>query len=100
MTAASAAAITAAIREFREEVGLLDTGLLFLALTLLATSLWGRRVGLLAAAANYFCLNFFFIEPLHRLVIHDPKNLGAWFLEIAVFVGVAIVGGRTPRRTT
>jgi two-component system sensor histidine kinase KdpD len=91
---AGAVVLTAAISYFRGEVGLLDTGLIFLALTLLASSLWGRRLGLFAAAVNYLCLNFFFIEPIHRIVIQDPKNLGAWVLEVFLFVGVAIVGGR------
>jgi two-component system sensor histidine kinase KdpD len=91
---ACASLLTVAITHFRTEVGLLDTGLIFLALTLLAASLWGIWVGILAAGVNYFCLNFFFIEPLHKIVIHDPKNLGAWFLEVSLFLGVAIVASR------
>jgi two-component system sensor histidine kinase KdpD len=91
---ASALILTVAISHFRGEVGLLDTGLIFLALTLVVAAVWGRAVGLFAAALNYFCLNFFFIEPIHRIVVQDPKNAGAWVLEVSLFVGTALVAGR------
>jgi hypothetical protein len=49
-----------------------------------------------AAAANYLCLNYFFVPPLHRLVIRDPKNLGSWILEISIFTLTAVIVGRRP----
>ena len=93
LTLVTATVLTAALTHFRQEVGLLDTGLILLALTLLMASVWGPQIGLLAAAINYFCLNFFFIEPIHRIVVQDPKNLGAWILEVSLFLGVAVVAG-------
>lgn len=63
---------------------------------MLVASLWDLRVGLVSAAANYLCLNFFFVPPLHRLVMQDPKNLGSWILEISVFALTAVIVGRRP----
>ena len=91
-----AAVLTALIAPFRQEFGRLDTGLVFLFVTALVASLWGIRVGLVAAAANYLCLNYFFVPPLHRLVIRDPKNLGSWILEISIFTLTAVIVGRRP----
>jgi two-component system sensor histidine kinase KdpD len=95
--ALAAALMTAAVSHFRGEVGLLDTGLIFLALTLVQAWLWGRWLAFFAAGVDYFCLNFFFIPPLHRIVVQDPKNLGAWVLEVGLFVGVAFLGSRPGR---
>jgi two-component system sensor histidine kinase KdpD len=91
---AAAALLTLVLTHFRQEVGTLDSGLVYLALTLLIASVWGRRVAVVAAAVDYLCLNYFFIEPLHKITVHDPKNLGAWILEVSVFLGVALVGAR------
>jgi len=93
IASATAALLTVALTQYRQEVGLLDTGLFYIALTLVMASIWGIQIGVFAAAVNYFCLNFFFIEPIHRIVVQDPKNLGAWILEVSLFLGVALVGG-------
>lgn len=93
---ATAVVATAVIAPFRQEFGRLDTGLCFLFFTALIASAWGIRVGLVSAVANYLCLNYFFIPPLHRLVVRDPKNVGSWILETSVFAATAVVVGRRP----
>lgn len=93
---AIAAALTAVIAPFRQEFGRLDTGLCFLFFTVVIASIWGIRVGLVSASANYLCLNYFFVPPLYRLVVQDPKNLGSWILEISIFALTAVIVGRRP----
>jgi two-component system sensor histidine kinase KdpD len=86
---ASTALLTAVLAPFREEVGLLNEGLLFLLLTLLISSVWGRNAGIFAAVITNLSFNFFFIDPLYRLTVQEPKNTVALF----VFLIVSIVGG-------
>lgn len=85
----STALLTALMAPFRDEVGLLNEGLLFLLLTLLVASVWGGNVGVLTALVTNLSLNFFFIEPLHTLGVRDPKNIVALF----IFLIVSVVGG-------
>jgi two-component system sensor histidine kinase KdpD len=86
---ASAALLTAVLAPFRDGVGLLNEGLLFLLLTLLAAAVWGRAVGIYTAVIANLSLNFFFIEPLHTFTVADAKNV----LALLVFLIVSIIGG-------
>jgi two-component system sensor histidine kinase KdpD len=85
----STAILIAALAPFQHKVGLLNEGLLFLLLTLLISSTWGWQVGLFAAVLSNLALNFFFVPPLHRLIVHGPTNVFALF----VFLLVSLVGG-------
>jgi two-component system sensor histidine kinase KdpD len=89
VAAASTALLTAVLAPFRDEVGLLNEGLLYLLLTLLIASVWGRNPGIFAAVITNLSLNFFFVEPLHTLDVHEPRNVVALF----VFLIVSIVAG-------
>ena len=82
------AALTGVLEPFRNDLGLLNAGLLFLLLALLITASWGRDVGLFAAVITNLALNFFFIEPLHTFTVQSPRNI----LALAVFLAVAIIG--------
>jgi two-component system sensor histidine kinase KdpD len=86
---ASTAGITLCLAPFRDEVGLLNEGLIFLLLTLLVASIWGRGPGLLAALLTNLSLNFFFIEPHYTLTVADAKNVVA----LVIFLLVSVVGG-------
>src|SRR5665213_244868 len=55
----------------------LDVALLYLLLTLVASAVWGYRVGLIAAVAADLLVNFFFIPPLYRLTVQRPANVAA-----------------------
>jgi two-component system sensor histidine kinase KdpD len=84
----STALLTAVLAPFRNEVGLLNEGLLLLLLTLLISAVWGREVGIYTAVITNLSLNFFFIDPLHTFDVADAKNIVALF----IFLGVSLVG--------
>ncbi|MGW0769618.1 ATP-binding protein [Streptomyces sp. NPDC002676] len=67
------------------DLGLANDVLLFLAVTVAAALLGGLLPALASAAFGSLLLNYFYIPPLHRLTISDPKNIVA----IAIFFGVA-----------
>jgi two-component system sensor histidine kinase KdpD len=89
LAALSTTCLTALLAPFRDEVGLLIQGLLFLLLTLLVASVWGRNAGLFTAVITNISLNFFFIHPLYTLDVADPENIAA----LVIFLVVSIVGG-------
>ena len=89
---ASTAALTGVLVPFREDVGLLNQGLLYLLLTLLIASVWGRYVGLFSALITNLTLNFFFIEPFYEFTVHEPRNVVALF----IFLVVSVVGAAAP----
>jgi two-component system, OmpR family, sensor histidine kinase KdpD len=79
---------TALLVPFRQHVGLLNIGLLFLLLTLMISAIWGRAPGLIAALLTNLSLNFFFIEPLHHFTVQEPRNVGG----LGIFLLVSVVG--------
>ena len=88
VTIAATGLLTAVLAPFRTQIGLLNEGLLFLLLTLLIASIWGRGPGLFAAVTTNLALNFFFIDPLYRFTVQEPRNTVA----LGVFLVVSIVG--------
>jgi two-component system, OmpR family, sensor histidine kinase KdpD len=78
-----------ALAPFRSELGLENVGFLFLLLTLLIASYWGRVVGLAEAALANLAYNFFFIEPRYRFLVDEPRHV----LMLFVFLGVSVVAG-------
>jgi two-component system sensor histidine kinase KdpD len=88
-TFAATALLTVLTVPFREEVGLLNEGLLFVLLTLFVASVWGRNTGLFASVITNLSLNFFFIEPYHTFNVDDPKNIGG----LLIFWVVSLIGG-------
>jgi two-component system sensor histidine kinase KdpD len=85
---AATAAVTALIAPFRDDVGLLNEGLLLLLLTLVISAVWGREVGIYTAVITNLSLNFFFIDPLYTFDVADAKNIVALF----IFLVVSLVG--------
>jgi two-component system sensor histidine kinase KdpD len=86
---ASTALLTALLAPFRDEVGLLNEGLLFLLLTLLVAAVWGREIGIYTAVITNLSLNFFFIDPLYTFTVAAFRNVAGLF----IFLVVSIVGG-------
>ncbi|HEY7465430.1 MAG TPA: ATP-binding protein [Dehalococcoidia bacterium] len=82
------AILTAILAPFRDEVGLLNQGLLFLLLTLIVAAVWGRNAGIFAAIVTNLALNFFFIEPHYQLTVQEPRNVVA----LVVFLIVSVLG--------
>lgn len=83
------AALTGAMAPIEPALGLLNAGLLLLLLTLVISAVWGWQVGAFAAVLTNVALNFFFVEPLHRLTVRQPENT----IGLGVFLIVSIVGG-------
>jgi two-component system sensor histidine kinase KdpD len=64
-------------------------GMLFLAAVVAVATVYGLRAALLAGALGFLSWNFFFIEPLYRLTIYEPRDV----IGILVFAGVAVATG-------
>lgn len=87
ITVAAATALVALLDEAAPIAGL---GVLYLLGVLLIAIRRGELAALATAVLSVLALNFFFIEPRHRLTIADSENVVA----LAVFLIVAIVVGR------
>ena len=64
-------------------------GMLFLAVAVASATLYGLRAALTSAALGFLCWNFFFIPPLYRLTVQEPRDVVA----ILVFGGVSLSTG-------
>jgi two-component system sensor histidine kinase KdpD len=64
-------------------------GMLFLAAVVGAATLWGLAIAVYAAALSFLSWNFFFIPPIYRLTINQPRDI----IAILVFAGVALATG-------
>ncbi len=64
-------------------------GMLFLAVVVGAATLWGLGVALATAALSFVSWNLFFIPPVGRLSIAEPRDVVA----LLVFLGVAASTG-------
>ncbi|MEV5509933.1 sensor histidine kinase [Streptomyces orinoci] len=80
-------------------LGLANEMLLFLCATVGAALLGGLLPALFSAAFGSLLLNYYFVEPLHRLTITDPKNIVAISIFVFVAVSVASVVDLAARRT-
>ncbi len=69
-------------------------GMVFLAAVVVAASIWGLRVALFAAVLSFLSWNFFFIPPIYRLTVHEPRDVVA----IVLFLGVATATGALASR--
>lgn len=81
-------ATTAALAPLLGEREVLDVALVYLLVTLLAAALWGYVVGLAAAFLADLLVNFFFVPPLHRFSVQEPRHAVA----LGLFLAVATVG--------
>jgi two-component system sensor histidine kinase KdpD len=69
-------------------------GMVFLAAVVAAATLWGLRVAIFAAVLSFIGWNFFFIPPLYRLTVNEPRDV----LAIVLFLGVAVAAGALASR--
>lgn len=61
--------------------------LLYLLPVGLSTTLWGLGAGIAAASGAFIAFNYFFIQPLYTLTVHQTQDL----LALVVFLVVAIL---------
>jgi two-component system sensor histidine kinase KdpD len=64
-------------------------GMLFLAAVVAAATLWGLAIALYTATLSFLCWNYFFIPPVGRFTIREPRDV----IAILVFSGVAVATG-------
>ena len=64
-------------------------GMLFLAAAVASATLFGLGAALLNAGLGFLCWNFFFIPPLYRIAIREPRDVVA----LLVFAGVSVSTG-------
>jgi two-component system, OmpR family, sensor histidine kinase KdpD len=64
-------------------------GMVFLAAVMAVAALQGLVSGLFAAVLGFVCWNYFFLPPLYRLTIADPRDL----IALVVFGIVAVSSG-------
>jgi len=69
-------------------------GMVFLAGVVGASVSWGLRVALFTAVLSFASWNFFFIPPLYRLDIYQPRDVVA----IVLFLGVGSAAGAMASR--
>lgn len=87
---AALAAATLAVAALEGVAPVTGLGVLYLLAVLLIAIRWGEIAALLTAVAAVLALNFFFIQPRHRLTISDSRNVAA----LVVFLITAAVVGR------
>jgi two-component system sensor histidine kinase KdpD len=84
-TVVALAAVTAALWPVREEIGLLNIGLVFLIAVIGATVFAGRWAGILASVLGFALFDFFLVPPYLTFAIGDLRNILALF----VFLGLS-----------
>src|SRR5437867_38167 len=81
---------TGAVRGLDEVAPIAGLSAVYLLAVLLIAIRRGELAGLAAAVLSVVTLNYFFIQPVHRLTISDSENVVA----LGVFLVVALVVGR------
>ncbi len=82
------AAITAVIYPLREVAPAVSTGVLYLLVVLLVSTLWGWRLGLATSLLAAAAFNFFHIPPTGEFTIAEGENL----IALATFLIAAAIG--------
>jgi two-component system sensor histidine kinase KdpD len=79
------AAITALIYPVRQHAPAVSTGVLYLLVVLLVSTVWGVWLGVLTAIGSAAAFNFFHIPPTGRFTIAEGEN----WVALAVFLAAA-----------
>jgi two-component system, OmpR family, sensor histidine kinase KdpD len=79
------AAITALIYPVRQHAPVVSTGVLYLLVVLLVSTVWGVWLGVLTAIGSAAAFNFFHIPPTGRFTVAEGEN----WVALAVFLAAA-----------
>ena len=79
--------LTLGLLPLRPSLDKAHVSLAYLLLILAASARAGRRVGLVLSVVSFFCFNFFFVEPLHSLVVAEPLD---WLVLVALLITSAV----------
>jgi two-component system, OmpR family, sensor histidine kinase KdpD len=100
LAAALSLVLTVVLAALRSSLNLTSDVLMFLVAVIVVALVGGFAPAVLAAIAGSLLLNYYFIEPIHKLTIAEANNA----LALAVFVAVALLVSRVvdiaARRTT
>lgn len=88
LTGAALAGATFFLTISVDEERALEAALVYVLATLVASSLWGIRVGVAAAVAANLLLNYYFTPPTHTFKIEAGRDFAA----LLIFFAVAVVG--------
>ena len=93
------AALTAALRPLRVEVGLSTDLMVFLTGTVAVALLGGLWPAVVMAVIGSLALNWFFTDPVGRFTIAEPENVFALLVFVLVAVAVSSVVDLAARRS-
>lgn len=88
LTGAALAAATFGLARTLGEERALEAALVYVLVTLAASSIWGIRIGIGAAVAANLLLNYYFTPPTHTFEIDARRDVVALLL----FFAVAVIG--------
>ena len=91
-TLAAVATATIALILLRAKLSTQVIALLYLLPVMLSATRWGLLSALVASLVAFLAFNYFFITPIHTLVVSDPEELLALlvFLTVAVLVSQSV----------
>src|SRR5262245_51840332 len=86
---AGIAAVTAVLKLFGASINSTTVALAMLLVVLFVATGWGSRPAVVVSVVGVFCLNFFFLPPVHTLDIAQPEN---WIALIAFLITAVTAG--------
>jgi two-component system sensor histidine kinase KdpD len=89
-TVAALLLVTVAFVPVREQIGLLNIGLVYLTVVIGVTLLAGRWAGILASFLGFMLFNFFLVPPYLTFFVTEVQNI----LALVVFLGVSLLLSR------
>lgn len=90
------AGVTGGLRMLGSSINSTTVALAMLLVVLFVATGWGSRPAVVVSVVGVFCLNFFFLPPVHTLDIAQPEN---WIALIA-FLITAVTAGELSARVT
>ena len=94
------AVLTPSLDALTPHLGLASDILFFLLVVVISSLIGGQLPAFVAAILGSLLLNFFFVQPVHRLTIASPDNVVALIVFVVVGLLVSRVVDRAARRTT
>ena len=91
--------LTAILTDVRSSLSPSTEFLAYLVVVLALTSWGGAVVGLAAAVAAFGLENYYFVKPLHTLVVSRPNELVSLLAFLGFAVGASIIVSRFARRS-
>src|SRR5688572_33502847 len=87
LTVVLVAATTAVLRLLGGQLNTPVVALLYLVPVVVATTLGGLTIGIVASVLAFLTFNYFFIPPYFSLFVHQAQDL----LVLVVFLGLAVM---------